>query len=266
MARDLKGKRAIITGASGAIGQALATELVKAGARVALAARNEGALNELATRLKGQGGDVLVVPTDVTSAEQRKHLVDSAVAAFGGLDLLVNNAGVGSWGHFADSTESINRTVMEVNFFAPVELTRLSMPHLTDGNQPAVVNVTSRCGRKGLPAWPEYSASKFALIAMCEAWRCEFARFGVDVVTVVPGRTVGGFEKNLLRRDGRANLDFHKGMTPEYLAEHVVRAIRRNKRELVIGSEAVWLLRFNKFFPRLTDWLIARKVKKLYAK
>lgn len=265
MARDLKGKRAILTGASGGIGQALASELVKAGARVALASRNADALNELATRLKGQG-DVLVVPTDITKADERKHLVETAVAAFGGLDLLVNNAGVGSWGHFADSTEEINRTVMEVNFFAPVELTRLAMPHLTEGNQPAVVNVTSRCGRKGLPAWPEYSASKFALMAMCEAWRCEFARFGVDVVTVVPGRTVGGFEKNLLRRDGRASLDFHKGMTPEYLSEQIVRAVRRNKRELVIGTEAVWLLRFNKFFPRLTDWLIARKVKKLYAK
>jgi short-subunit dehydrogenase len=266
MSRDLKGKRAIVTGASGAIGRALALELAKAGARVALAARSADKLDALAAELKAGGADALAVPTDVTNPEHRKNLVDSAVRAFGGLDLLVNNAGVGSWGHFADSTEAINRTVMEVNFFAPVELTRLAMPHLTEGNQPAVVNVTSRCGRKGLPAWPEYSASKFALIAMCEAWRCEFARFGVDVVTVVPGRTVGGFEKNLLRRDGRANLDFHKGMTPEYLAEHVVRAIRRNKRELVIGSEAVWLLRFNKFFPRLTDWLIARKVKKLYAK
>ena len=129
-----------------------------------------------------------------------------------------------------------------------------------------MVNVTSRCGRKGLPAWPEYSASKFALIAMSEAWRCEFARFGVDVLTIVPGRTTGGFHDNMLRRDGRADLNFHKGMTPEFLSEKIVDAIRRNRRETVIGREAVWLLRFNKFFPRLTDYLIARKVKKLYAK
>jgi len=74
MARDLKGKRTILTGASGGIGQALASKLVKAGARVALASRNAGALNDLAARLKGQGGDVLAVPTDVTSADQRKHL------------------------------------------------------------------------------------------------------------------------------------------------------------------------------------------------
>lgn len=266
MARDLKGKRAILTGASGGIGQALASELVKAGARVALASRNEGALNELAARLKGQGGDVLVVPTDITNADQRKHLVDSAVAAFGGLDLLVNNAGVGSWGHFADSTEAICRTVLEVNFFGPIELTRLAVPHLTNGNHPAVVNVTSMCGRKGMPAWPEYSASKFALVGMSEAWRAEFARFDVDVITIVPGMTDSGFQKNWLRADGKADLRFDDGMTPDYLAGKILGAIRSNTRELVVGSEARRLLRFNKFFPKLTNWLIARKVKKLYGK
>jgi len=266
MARDLKGKRTILTGASGGIGQALASKLVKAGARVALASRNAGALNDLAARLKGQGGDVLAVPTDVTSADQRKHLVDSAVAAFGGLDLLVNNAGVGSWGHFADSTEAICRTVLEVNFFGPIELTRLAVPHLTNGTEPAVVNVTSMCGRKGMPAWPEYSASKFALVGMSEAWRAEFARFDVDVITIVPGMTDSGFQKNWLRADGKADLRFDGGMTPDYLAGKILGAIRANTRELVVGSEARRLLRFNKFFPKLTNWLIARKVKKLYGK
>lgn len=261
MTRDLKGKRAILTGASGAIGQALARDLVKAGAKVALAARNADALSALASELKG---GAIAVPTDVTKDADRRHLVDATVAAFGGLDLLVNNAGVGSWGHFADSTEEINRTLMEVNFFAPVELTRLAVPHLTYGIQPAIVNVTSRCGRKGLPAWPEYSASKFALIAMSEAWRCEFARFGIDVNTIVPGRTTGGFHANMLRRDGRADLNFHKGMEPAFLSAKILDAVRKNRKETVIGREAVWLLRFNKYFPRLTDYLIARKMRKLY--
>src|SRR5437899_754032 len=130
MRRELKGKRAILTGASGGIGRAVANELVKAGVRVALAARNADKLNELATTLKATGGDVVAVPTDITKGDDRRHLVEAAVSAFGGIDLLVNNAGVGSWGHFADSTEEICRTVMEVNFFGPIELTRLAMPHL----------------------------------------------------------------------------------------------------------------------------------------
>src|SRR5688572_3548229 len=266
MSRDLTGKRTILTGASGGIGRALAAELVKAGARVALASRSADKLNALASDLKAAGGDVIAVATDITNPDDRRHLVDSALTAFGGLDLLVNNAGVGSWGHFADSTPEICRTVMEVNFFGPIELTRLAMPHLTNGNQPAVVSVTSMCGRKGMPAWPEYSASKFALVGMSEAWRAEFARFDVDVVTIVPGMTNSGFQNNWLRTDGKADLRFDEGMTPEYLAAKIVSAIRANTTELVVGSEAKRLLRFNRYFPRLTNWLIARKVKRLYGR
>ncbi|MCI0705311.1 MAG: SDR family NAD(P)-dependent oxidoreductase [Planctomycetia bacterium] len=266
MRRELAGKRVILIGASGGIGRALATALVKAGSKVALASRTAEKLIELADALRDAGGDVIASPTDITKPEDRQRLVETTLTAFGGLDLLLNNAGVGSWGHFADSTEAINRTVMEVNFFGPIELTRVAMPHLMKGNQPAVVNVASMCGRKGMPAWPEYSASKFALVGMSEAWRGEFARFDVDVLTIVPGMTNSGFEKNWLRCEGKADLPFEKGMLPEYLAGKILEAIRANRTESVVGSEARRLLWFNRFFPRLTNWLIARKVKKLYAK
>jgi NAD(P)-dependent dehydrogenase (short-subunit alcohol dehydrogenase family) len=265
MLRELTGKRVILTGASGGIGSAVARALVRAGARVALASRTAEKLTDLAIRLKSEGGDVIPVPTDVTQDADRRHLVRAAVAEFGGLDLLINNAGVGSWGHFADSTEAICRTVMEVNFFGPIELTRQALPHLVRGSQPAVVNVTSMCGRKGMPAWPEYSASKFALVGMSEAWRGEFARFDVDVLTIVPGMTNSGFQHNWLRSEGKADLRFEQGMTPEYLAEKVVDALQRNRTETVVGSDARRLLRFNRYFPRLTNWLIARRVKRLYA-
>ncbi|MFO0826368.1 MAG: SDR family oxidoreductase [Gemmataceae bacterium] len=266
MQRELKGKRAILTGASGGIGRAIAECLVKAGTWLALAARNEEGLNALAESLRTLGGDVLVVPTDITKSEERQRLVNMAVEKFGGLDMLVNNAGIGSHGHFSTSTPEIMRQIMEVNFFSPIELTRLAMPHLMQGQQPVVVNVTSMCGRKGMPAWPEYSASKFALVGMSEAWRGEFTRFGVDVVTLVPGLTDSGFRDHMLRADGRVEIRFDQGMTPAELAAGIVEAIRKNRREVVFGSEAKRLLRFNKFFPRLTNWLIARKVTKAYAK
>jgi NAD(P)-dependent dehydrogenase (short-subunit alcohol dehydrogenase family) len=263
MTRDLAGKRVILTGASGGIGRATAAALAAAGCRLALGARNRAALEEVADGLAGSGH--VVVPTDLTSPDDRRRLVGTAVSEFGGLDVLVNNAGIGSWGHFASSTEEIARRIMEVNFFGPVELTRLAVPHLENGNQPCVVNVTSMCGRKGMPAWPEYSASKFALVGMCEAWRGEFARFGVETITIVPVMTDSGFDMNWIRVDGMAALRFQEGMKPEDVAAGIVRAIRTNTTELVLGSEARRLLRFNRYFPRLTNWLIARKVKKLYA-
>jgi short-subunit dehydrogenase len=264
MARQLEGKRAILTGASGGIGRATADALVKAGVRLVLASRNATALHDLAESSKIAGGDVFAIPTDITKPDDRQRLVDGTIRAFGGLDLLINNAGVGSWGHFSTSTEEIMRTVMEVNFFGPIELTRLAVSHLKDGNEPVVVNVTSMCGRKGMPAWPEYSASKFALVGMSEAWRGEFARFDIDVITIVPGMTDSGFQNNWIRSEGKASLNFGGGMKPEEVATGIVDAIKKNRTEVVLGSEARRLLRFNRYFPRLTNWLIARKVKKLY--
>ncbi len=264
MTRILQGKRAILTGASGGIGQALTQELVDAGARLVLASRNTDKLDALAADLREKATHLIIVPTDITSPEDRNRLIDTAVATLGGIDLLINNAGIGSWGHFANSTEDICRTVMEVNFFAPVELTRLAMPYLSNGNQPSVVNVTSMCGRKGMPAWPEYSASKFALVGISEAWRAEFARFDVDVITIVPGMTNSGFQDRWLRKDGRAKLNFDEGMSPRFLAKKIIEAIKKNRSEVIVGSEAKRMLLFNRFFPRLTDWLIARKVKSLY--
>ena len=261
MRRDVKDLRVIVTGASGGIGRALVLELAAHGAKVVAAARNEVALQELARTTIG----VVPVRCDVAVPADRERLLAAAVAAFGGLDVLINNAGVAAWGHFATSTEAINRTTMEVNFFAPVELTRLAMPLLKQGRTPAVVNVTSMCGRRGMPAWPEYSASKFALVGVAEAWRAEFGRFDVDVITVVPGLTKSDLSRHLLRRDGRAELPYENGMTLEYVAAEIARAIRKNAREVVLGGEAKRMLLMNRFFPRLLNRLIARRITKLYA-
>lgn len=264
MRRELRGKRTLLTGASGGIGQALAEALAAEGVRLLLTARRQGALAELATALRQRGAEVHIYPADLTQPDERRQVVEQAVERLGGLDLLINNAGIGSWGHFDTSTPEVLRQIMEVNFFAPVELTRLAMPHLMRGDQPAVVNVTSMCGRRGMPAWSEYSASKCALVGMSEAWRGEFARFDVDVVTIVPGLTNSGLDQHLLRREGRAEIRFDRGMAPQYLARRIVEAIRRNRREVVIGREARQLLWFHRFFPRLTDWLIGRKIRALY--
>lgn len=264
MRRTITGKRIILTGASSGIGNALALALARRGGRVALAARSHDKLVPLAEQCKSLGGDAIPVKCDVTKPEERKHLVNTAVAQWGGLDLLINNAGVGAWGHFQTSTEEINRITLEVNFFAPVEMIRLVVPHLMHGVDPMVVNVTSMCGRKGMPAWPEYSASKFALVGMTEALRGELVRYDVETLTVVPGLTSSDLNRNLLRNEGRADIRFDKGMTPEYVAEQIIRGIERNRREIVLGREARMMLLMNRFFPRLTNRLIARRVRKLY--
>ena len=261
MRRELLGRRILITGASSGIGRALAVELARAGAKLALAARSADKLQELAGTL---GPNVIALPTDITVEADRARLMAQVQERFGGLDVLVNNAGIASWAHFADSTEAILRQIMEVNFFAPTELIRLAIPMLTRGQQPAIVNVSSMCGRRAMPGWSEYSASKFALCGLTEALRGELARFDIDILLIVPGLTSSDFAQHFLQKKGRAKIEFDKGMPPEQVAASIVRSLQKNKTETVLGREARWVLWCNLFFPRLTDWLLARKMKQLY--
>jgi short-subunit dehydrogenase len=265
MVRDLSGLRLLITGASSGIGRSLAVQAAHAGARIVLAARSEGPLDVLAAELARDGRQVTAVATDVTDPAGRQRLLDTVASRFGGLDVLINNAGVGSWGHFAGGSEAILRQVMEVNFFAAAELTRLAIPTLTDGRQPAVLNIASMCGRRGMPAWSEYSASKFALCGLTEALRGELSRFDIDVLLVVPGLTRSDLARHLLRDEGRYPIPYDKGMPPEEVAAAALDALRRNRTETVVGSDARWMLRVNRFLPRLVDRLLARRVRRLYA-
>ena len=230
-----------------------------------LAARSADKLRELADRLTAQGADALAVPADVTLDADRRRLIDTAVERFGGLDVLINNAGVGSFGHFAESSEPVLRRIMEVNFFAPAELIRLAIPHLQRGVQPAIVNVSSMCGRRGLPAWPEYSASKFALCGLTEALRAEMVRFDIDVLLIVPGLTSTDLWAHMLRNEGRMKIEMGKGMSPEETAAGILNALEKGRAETVLGPEARWILRVNRFLPRLVNRLMARKVRRLYA-
>lgn len=264
MTRDLQGRRILITGASSGIGKALAQQLAPIGAKLVLAARSEDKLNKLADSLPGPSGNLLVAAADITNDGARQRLLDRAVERFGGLDVLINNAGIASWAHFADSTEEIMRQIMEVNFFAPAELIRKAIPILVNGVEPAIVNVASMCGRRAMPAWSEYSASKYALCGLTEALRGELARFDIDILLIVPGLTKSEFSRHFLRSEGKAKIEYDKGMPPADVAARIVRSLQMNKTETWIGSDTQWMLRVNRWLPRFVDYMLARKVKKLY--
>ncbi len=265
MRRELRGARILLTGASSGIGRCLAEQAAQAGARLVLAARSADRLQELAHSLTALGAEAIAVPGDITREADRQNLVATVVERLGGLDVVINNAGVGSWCHFAESNEEILRRIMEVNFFAPAELIRLAIPILRKGRSPAIVNVASMCGRRGIPAWSEYSASKFALCGLTEALRGEMVRFAIDVLLVVPGLTRSDLWQHLLRNTGRYQLDVRKGMPPEKVAAGILRALRKNCSETVLGWDARWMLRVNRLMPRLVDALLARQIRRLYA-
>ena len=262
MRRNLNGLRAVVTGASRGIGRLTAERLAGQGCKLVLAARSAGPLRELAASLPA----AVACPADLTTDAGRKLVAATAVERFGGLDLLVNNAGVASWGHFATSTPEILRTVTETNFFAPAELIRVCLPLLAEGTTPAVLNVASLCGKRGLPAWSEHSGAKAALVGLTEALRGEFARFGVDVLLVVPGLTRShDLGRHLLRKDGKAELDFETATPPEAVADAIVAALRSGRRETLVGRDTKRLLLVNRLAPRFVTRMLGRRVRHLYA-
>src|SRR5436190_20263796 len=131
--RSVLGMRTILTGASSGIGQALARLLAKRGSRLVLGARRAERLSALADELKAAGAEVVTVMGDVTEPQVRRQLVDTAKERLGGLDCVINNAGIGGIGNFIDNDEARLRRIMEVNFFAPLELLRLAIPELRKG-------------------------------------------------------------------------------------------------------------------------------------
>jgi len=262
--RNIKGSRILITGASQGIGLALAELAARRGGRVLAAARQEPLLRELAERVRARGGILETVVADVTSPEDRQHLVEAARQHFGGLDILVNNAGIGATGHFADVGAERLRKIMEVNFFGLTETTRVFLPLLKQGNRPAIVNISSIAGKRGIPARSEYSASKFAVQGFSEALRAELAKDGVDVLIVCPGLTQTNFSKNMLEQKAKVQLDHMRGMTSEQVAAATLRSIERGKHEVCLTLQGKLMALVSRFLPRLADLISKRKVRSLF--
>ena len=172
-------------------------------AKVLAAARSAPLLEELSREPRPEGGALETVQADVTSADDRRRMVEAAVQHFGGLDVLVNNAGIGATGHFAEALPERLRDIMEVNFFGLTETTRVCLPLLRQGVTPAIMNISSIVAKRGLPGRSEYSASKFAVQGFSEALRAELDKDGIDVLVVCPGLTQTNFSQNMLERKSR---------------------------------------------------------------
>jgi short-subunit dehydrogenase len=258
--RKIEGSRAIVTGASSGIGRALAVELARQGAALVVTARREDRLRELADEITAHGGRVETVAGDVTDEAVRRRLVETARSAYGGLDTLVNNAGVGAMGLFEDADPDRLRRVMEVNVFAPIELLRLALPLLKEGTDPIVVNVGSILGHRGTPYSSEYSASKFAIHGFSQAVRAEFTKLGIDVLVVSPGTTETEFFDSVLEKRGEPKWPSHAAVSAETVARQTIRAMRRGRHEIIPyrwGKVLCWLDRLS---PTLMDHVMARYV------
>jgi short-subunit dehydrogenase len=257
--RTLENRRILLTGASRGVGRELALELARHKSQLLIVARNGDALHTLVAELLSEGAvSAKAIVGDVTDADFRRTLIEKVQTEWQSLDVLVNNAGVSAHGHFDGHDEAILRQIMEVNFYAPTELTRLALPLLASGHDSLIVNIGSILGHRGMPYNSEYSASKFALRGWSEALRTELYGRGVDVLLVSPGTIDTEFFDHLLAKADSLPWGKQKGIPADAVARQIVRAIELRRTEIYPNWRGRLLVAVNRWAPRLVDRVMNR--------
>ena len=232
MKETLKGKVALVTGASSGIGEATARALASRGAAVALAARSEERLGFLVREISAAGGQALAVKTDVADEDSAGGAVERTVGEFGALDILVNNAGLGLSGRVAELRPEDLRYVFDVNLLGPLNCVQAALPHMERGGR--IINVSSVVGKRAIPKVGGYCATKFALNALSEALRVEVADRGITVTSVYPGTTQTAFRENSRRTKDEKRGWRPGGVTPEKVAEKISAAAESGGRDVYV--------------------------------
>jgi short-subunit dehydrogenase len=247
----------VVTGASSGIGAATAVACGRAGMRVVLAARRADRLARVADAVRTAGGEALVVPTDVTDEAAVRALVGRTVAAWGRLDVLINNAGAGLLAPIDQTTAAEFEAMMRVNFLGAVHGILAALPHMRRQGRGHVVNVASVVGKRASPFRAAYVAAKFALVGLSEALRMELRGDGIAVTCVCPIGTATEFfavEPNRLGVSSRGG----PVQSAEHVAGRVLAALRRPRAEVHPYPPARLLFLLNDLAPGLVDRLLMR--------
>jgi short-subunit dehydrogenase len=253
----LKDKVVAVTGGSEGIGKALVELALNAGAKVATCGRNHDKLYRLQTLYPGKPLHIEVA--DVSKQADCKHFIDNTIKYFGGIDILINNAGISMRAELKDADVDVIKQVMDINFFGTVHCTKYALDSIIS-RKGTIVGVSSVAGYRGLPGRTGYNASKFAMQGFLEALRVELLHSGVNVMWVCPGFTASNIRNASLQKDGSSQgfstLDESKLMTAEECAAITYTAIGKRKRTLVYTFEDKRTIFLTKFFPKLTDKLV----------
>jgi short-subunit dehydrogenase len=256
---SLAGKVIIITGASDGIGACLASALGKRGANLCLTARNEARLAAVACSSGATGPGHLIVPGDVTLDSVRTAIVAKTIERWGRIDILINNAGRGSYYAASNTPLDEARAVFDINFFGPLALSQLALPHLRQ-SRGTLVNIASIAAEVSLPWLPVYSASKFALAGITAAQRTEFRRDGVHVMGVFPGYVKTDFQAHATgaRPPARVVQGKRFAVSAGECTEAIIHGIA-HRRRTVVTPRSGWLLVWaNRCFPSFVESQLER--------
>lgn len=263
---NFKDKAVVLTGASSGIGRQMALDLAAQGAWLALAARRLEKLDSLVDECTRLGARAVAVQTDVSDEAQCKALIDAAMAEFGRIDILINNAGITARNRFDEMTvlwpvEKVIRT----NYLGSVYCTYYALPHLKQSNG-RLAAVSSMAGKLGVPNRAPYSASKFAMAGFFDSLRVELANSGVSITVIYPDFVETGTRLESIGPDGKTVHDPRKRggkvMGVEEASEIMLKAIAQRKRESVMSTRGKFIPLVKFLMPGLVDRLVQKAVNK----
>jgi uncharacterized protein len=230
---SFRGKTAVITGASSGIGRLLALRFAREGARVALVARRQAKLRQLAGEIEQGGGQVLVLPCDVAERTQVFACAEQATRVLGNIDILVNNAGYGHHRRFLEWDLDDMERMLRVNFLGALYWTKALLPQMVERRTGWLVFMASVAGKLGVPEESAYSASKFAMVGLAESLSIELEDAGVHVLTVCPGTIdTAFFDAEAIER--MPPVSKRTMIPPERVVDAVIRALARGKHEITV--------------------------------
>jgi short-subunit dehydrogenase len=259
MAYSFIDKVVAITGGTDGIGKALVDAFIQRGAKVATCGRNQDKLYNL--HVQNANKILHTVEADVSKEEDCRRFIESTIETLGGIDILINNAGISMRALVKDTDLTTLKKVMDINFWGTVYCTKFALNEIIKANG-TIVGVSSIAGYRGLPGRSGYSASKHAVNGWLEALRTELLDTDVNVMWVCPGFTTSNIRNAALNKEakpqGESPMDEDKMMSAAECAEYILKAIEKRKRTLVLtftGKQTVFL---NKFFPKWADKLVRK--------
>lgn len=260
--KSLRDKIVWITGASSGIGEALAYAFAREGSFLVLSARNREKLDQVKARCLPAASGCLVQPVDLSDINQLEKVVDQVLEQTGRIDILANNAGRSQRSLAKETPLEIDRSIMELNFFSVVALTKLVLPHMLRNGSGHLVVTSSITGKFGVKTRTAYSASKHALQGYFESLRAELDGDNIQVTIVSPGFIKTNISVNALTKDGSPYRQMDKGqangMDPSLCAARIVRAVKKNRKELLVGNKELIMVYIRRFIPALYHWIITK--------
>jgi short-subunit dehydrogenase len=251
-----------ITGASSGIGKALAIRFSNENANLILSSRNVSELENLKSKIENKSIKISVEPLDLMKQDEFKDIVSRIIDEFGTIDLLINNGGISQRSLVEETSLSVDRKLMEVNFFGTIALTKAVLPFMLKQGGGQISVVTSVVGKFGFPLRSAYSASKHALQGFFDTLRAETQDRGIRVSIIIPGRIKTNISMGAIVANGniygKMDEGQDEGMSAELAAEKIVKGLKKEKKEILVGRKELLMVYIRRFFPFIYYRLVSK--------